>query len=426
MFASATIESVTASRMRALIVLCLACVLQLSLPAGATKVFAAGSVANDARLGGDANRTRFVTVLSKKVKFGIRTLANPYRVIIDLSDVKLNFPSGRGSKGRGLVKGYRYGRVEPHGVRIILDVKEPVLVDKASIWPASNGNPPRLVVELVKTDRKIFLSKQAARTRQAASARPRNGGSGSPAVHAPKRRKSANAKRVIVIDPGHGGIDPGAISRSGLKEKDIVLAFSKTLQTKLKASGRYQVVMTRTQDGYIPLRKRVEIGRHKGADLFISVHADALPGRNARKVTGAAVYTLSEDASDEEAKALAAKENRSDIIAGVELPSESNDVTNILIDLAQRETKNLSISFADTLLTGLAGKTSVRKKARRFAGFRVLKAPDVPSVLLELGYVTNSVDAKRLQSSAWRNKVAEAVAKAVDTYFSRQLARKPF
>ena len=415
-------------QIRAAAVLCLACLLQVWLPGTVSNLRADESIAKDARLGGDTQRTRFVTVLSKKVKFAIRTLANPYRVVIDLSDVKLNLPSGRGKESRGLVKGYRYGRVEPYGVRIILDVKAPVLVDKASIWPARDGNPPRLVVELTKTDSETFLVKQRARMNSLAAARrtAKGGKSGAPSLSKPKRRKSVKAKRVIVIDPGHGGIDPGAVSKDGLKEKDMVFAFSRALRDKLKKSGRYQVIMTRSVDSYVPLRKRVDIGRHKSADLFISVHADSLSGRYANSVAGATVYTLSEQASDEEAKALAAKENRSDIIAGVELPSDSNDVTNILIDLAQRETKNLSIGFADTLLASLSGKTKIRKKGRRYAGFRVLKAPDVPSVLIELGYMTHPEDVKRLKSSAWRGKVAGAVASAVDTYFVKRTARNPF
>lgn len=425
MFVGARVGRLTASRITAIAFAILASAFHSVFLIDARDAVAAEPVAQDARLGGDVNRTRFVTVLSKNVKFGIRTLADPYRVVIDMSDVKLNFPAGRGKKGRGLVKGYRYGRIEPYGVRIILDVTSPVIVDKASIWPAANGQPPRLVVELVKTNRKTFLAKQTERREKHAAKRPR-GQAGGPPLPNPKRRKSASSKRIIVIDPGHGGIDPGAVAKSGLKEKDVVLAFSKTLKRKLETSGRYKVLMTRSQDTYISLRKRVEFGRQNGADLFISVHADAIPGRNARRVTGAGVYTLSEDASDEEAKALAAKENRSDIIAGVELPAESNDVTNILIDLAQRETKNLSINFADTLLNGIAGKTNIRKKARRFAGFRVLKAPDVPSVLLELGFITNPSDVKRLTSSKWRAGVATAVANAVDTYFAKQMARKPF
>jgi N-acetylmuramoyl-L-alanine amidase len=412
---------------RATGVLLLACLLQMWPPGGVASLSAKGSIAKDARLGGDAQRTRFVTVLSKKVKFAIRTLASPYRVIIDLSDVKLNLPKGRGKESKGLVKGYRYGRVEPYGVRIILDVKGPVLVDKASIWPARDGSPPRLVVELTKTDRNTFLVKQRQQMNSRAAARrtAKGGKSAALSLPKPKRKKSRKAKRVIVIDPGHGGIDPGAVSKTGLKEKDMVFAFSKTLRDKLKKTGRYQVIMTRSVDSYVPLKKRVDIGRKKNADLFISVHADSLTGRYAKSVAGATVYTLSEEASDAEAKALAAKENRSDIIAGVELPSQSNDVTNILIDLAQRETKNLSIGFADTLLTSLSGKTKIRKKGRRYAGFRVLKAPDVPSVLIELGYMTHPEDVKRLKSPSWRSKVAGAVAKAVDMYFVKRTARNP-
>lgn len=412
---------------RAVIVLCLACLLQICLPGVVSPLHAQGSVAKDARLGGDAQRTRFVTVLSRKVKFAIRTLADPYRVIIDLSDVKLNLPSGRGKESKGLVKGYRYGRVEPYGVRIILDVKSPVLVEKASIWPAKDGSPPRLVVELTKTDRKTFLVKQRARMNSSAAARRvSKGGKSGPSSVKPKRKKTAKSKPVIVIDPGHGGIDPGAVSKAGLKEKDIVFAFAIALRNKLRKSGRYKVIMTRKVDSYIPLRKRVDIGRKNNADLFISIHADSLAGRYAKSVAGATVYTLSEKASDDEAKSLATKENRSDIIAGVELPSQSSDVTNILIDLAQRETKNLSIGFADTLLASMKGKTKIRKKGRRYAGFRVLKAPDVPSVLIELGYMTHPEDFKRLKSPKWRAKVAGAVAQAADTYFSKRTARNPF
>jgi N-acetylmuramoyl-L-alanine amidase len=414
--------------LRTAAVLCLACLLQLWLPGSVPNLRADESIAKDARLGGDMQRTRFVTVLSKKVKFAIRTLADPYRVVIDLSDVKLNLPPDRGKKGRGLVKGYRYGRVEPYGVRIILDVKAPVLVDKASIWPARDGSPPRLVVELTRTDRNTFLVKQRAsmNSRVAAKRTATGGKSRMTSLSKSKRRKSRKTRRVIVIDPGHGGIDPGAVSKAGLKEKHMVFAFAKALRDKLKKSGRYKVIMTRSVDSYVPLRKRVDIGRKNSADLFISIHADSLTGRYAKSVAGATVYTLSEQASDEEAKSLAAKENRSDIIAGVELPLESNDVTNILIDLAQRETKNLSIGFADTVLASLNGKTKIRKKGRRYAGFRVLKAPDVPSVLIELGYMTNPEDVKRLKSSAWRSKVAGAVAKAVDTYFIKRTARNPF
>ncbi|MCH8239384.1 MAG: N-acetylmuramoyl-L-alanine amidase [Proteobacteria bacterium] len=408
---------------------CLIWIAQLCPGAGLTRAGAAESVARDARLGGDAQRTRFVIVLSRKVKFAVRTLADPTRVIIDLSDVKLNFPAGKGKQGKGLVTGYRYGRVEPYGVRIILDIIAPVLVDKSSIWPARDGHPPRLVVDLVRTDRKTFLDAQRAQAKSRAAMAIKAGNKtarAAPALRGVKQRKSRNAKRVIVIDPGHGGIDPGSVSSSGTKEKNVVFSFSRGLRDLLKKTGRYEAILTRSTDSYISLRRRVEIGRRKGADLFISIHADSLSGRYAKNVSGATVYTLSEKASDDEAKALAAKENRSDIIAGVELPAESNDVTNILIDLAQRETKNMSISFADTLLASMRGKTKIRKKGRKSAGFRVLKAPDVPSVLIELGYMSNPEDVKLLVSAAWRKKVASAVAMAVDTYFSRRTAKNPY
>jgi len=384
-------------------------------------VLANESIARDAQLGGNAERTRFVTVLSKKVRFGIRTLADPYRVIVDLSDVKLELPSGRGKESRGLVSGYRYGRVEPHGVRIILDVNAPVFVDKAEIRDASDGQPPRLVVELVRTSRKSFLAdqrKQLAALRRSAP----------PVNRAQKARpkRSKNSKKIVVIDPGHGGIDPGAVSKSGLKEKDIVFAFSKSLRDTLHKTGKYDVILTRKVDSYIPLRKRVDIARDLGADLFLSVHADSLPGRYAKTVSGATVYTLSEKASDDEAKVLAAAENKSDIIAGIDLPPESNDVTNILIDLAQRETKNLSISFAGILVKSLEGHTKLSKKNHKFAGFRVLKAPDVASVLLELGYMTNPADVRRLQSSSWRAKVSGAIRRAIDAYFAQKTAHNPY
>lgn len=414
---------------RTVAAICIACLAQLWPGAVWAPAGAAESVARDTRLGGDARHTRFVTVLSKKVRFAIRTLADPYRVIIDLSDVKLNLPAGRGKKGKGLVSGYRYGRVEPYGVRIILDVNSPVLVEKASIWPARDGKPPRLVVELTRTDRKTFLARQRAQAKSRAAAAKKAGkktARATPSLSSAKRRKSRSAKPVIVIDPGHGGIDPGTVSKSGTKEKNIVFSFSRALRDLLKKTGRYEVILTRSTDSYISLRQRVEIGRRKGADLFVSIHADSLSGRYAKSVAGATVYTLSEDASDEEAMALAAKENRSDIIAGVELPAKSNNLTNILIDLAQRETKNLSIGFADILLSSLSGKTKIRKKGRKFAGFRVLKAPDVPSVLIELGYMSNPADVKRLKSAAWRNKIAAAVADAVGIYFAKRTARNPF
>lgn len=378
-----------------------------------SELLAEPSVAKDARLGGDKNRTRFVADLSKEVEFRLFTLADPYRVIVDLPNVKFQFPKGLGKKGRGLVESYRFGLISAGKARIVIDLSAPVLVDKAFIISPKDGQPARLVVDLAKTDRTTFLKRL-----KSTPAAPRQKVAKRTAVAPLAKSVRKKSKPVIVIDPGHGGIDPGARSKKGLEEKDVVFAFSKALRKKLRASRRYTVVLTREIDTYIPLQDRVAFGRKKDADLFISIHADAIPGRFSNKISGATVYTLSEKASDAEAKALATKENLSDVIAGVELAETEDEVTGILIDLAMRETKNLSITFADIVLDALKGKTPLMKKAHRFAGFRVLKAPDVPSVLIELGYMTNSADTKNLVSKSWREKVSKALVASIDEYFA--------
>ena len=190
------------------------------------------------------------------------------------------------------------------------------------------------------------------------------------------------------------------------------MSFAKTL----KKTGRYKVILTRKRDKYIPLRKRVAIARTSEADLFISVHADSVKNR---RIRGASVYTLSENASDKEAAELARKENKSDLIFGKDLSNEDFQVANILIDLAQRETMNHSARFANILVNELRHATRVLPRTHRFAGFRVLKAPDVPSVLLELGFLSNRQDEVSLRTKKYRNKIAKAIVKSVDNYFKR-------
>jgi N-acetylmuramoyl-L-alanine amidase len=235
----------------------------------------------------------------------------------------------------------------------------------------------------------------------------------------PEAATAAPRRPTIVIDPGHGGIDPGAISRSGTSEKDVVLAFAKTLKEELETSGRYRVLMTRTEDVFLSLRDRVRVARSNSADLLVVIHADSLRSAKAR---GATVYTVSEKASDAEAEALAHNENRADVIAGVDLAAENGEITDILIDLAQRETKNYSVSFAKTLVKELKPVARLNSRPIRSAGFRVLKAPDVPSVLLELGYLSNRSDENLLLSQKWRGKVAGAVTAAIERYFGTHLA----
>jgi len=221
---------------------------------------------------------------------------------------------------------------------------------------------------------------------------------------------------VVVIDPGHGGVDPGAIGAGGTREKDIVLSVGLALRDALRARGNYRIVMTRDGDRFVRLGDRVRIARRANADLFVSLHADAAAGRTAR---GAGVYTLSEKSSDREAAALARRENRSDIIAGVDLSDEADDVTSILIDLAQRETMNQSATLAQTVVVELGQRITMRSNPHRFAGFRVLKAPDVPSVLVEIGFLTNRQEEAQLKSSRTRQQIADGLADAIDAYFRR-------
>ncbi len=390
----------------------------LTVPGGTLHAASAApkaTVANAARLAGDAERTRFIADLSKKVDVTVFALGDPYRVIVDLPDVSFQMPAGLGKEKRGLVTGYRYGLFAPGKSRIVIDVDGPFLIDKAFVLDARPDQPARLVVDLIPTDRETFLAK--LREAKGASSSERT-------APAPEAAKPADGIPVVILDPGHGGVDPGTMSASGTTEKEVVLAFAKTLKGRLEADGRYKVYLTREDDTFLALRERVEFAKQKGASLFLSIHADAFPKRVA-EASGATVYTLSEQASDDEAKELAAKENFSDAIAGVELPSESDEVVaNILIDLAQRETQNRSLIFARSMVGELVG--NLHTNALKSAGFRVLKAPDVPSVLLELGFLSNPEDEKQLKDEAWRGTRAKAVAAAIDSYFAKRLARMPF
>lgn len=234
-------------------------------------------------------------------------------------------------------------------------------------------------------------------------------------VPVPMRKPPAPYKPVIALDPGHGGRDPGAISVGGIYEKDITLAMGRELRKVLVGTGRYRVFMTRERDVSVRLRERVRRARQANADLFLSIHADALGNP---RVRGLSVYTLSEKASDSEAAALAERENKADIILGMDFSQESPDVTNILIDLAQRETMNRSVQFANTLLRALPPEVRTLNHSRRYAGFAVLKAPDVPSALLEMGYLSNQTDEKLLRQRAYRAKLARSVVEALDGFFS--------
>jgi len=367
--------------------------------------------ATDVRVGGDTKQTRFVVDLSRKVDIATFTLADPYRVVVDLPQVAFKLPPHAGERGRGLIKAFRYGLIMQGGSRIVLDVSGPVRVEKAFTLGETDGQPARLVLDLTPTDRTAYLRDMGLAARQ---------------VHRPTHANTDTAQAdsdprpLVVIDPGHGGPDSGTKGLDGQDEKDVVLAFGLKLREALEKSGKYRVSMTRRDDTFIPLTERVHIARQLKAALFISIHADSVP-RKEGQAEGASVYTLSEHASDAEAGRLAEEENKSDIIAGVDLSAEPDDVANILIDLAQRETKTFSMQFARTVIGDIKPVAPLHIHPVKSAGFIVLKAPDVPSVLVELGYMSTRRDLKNLISDDWQTKTAAAMGRAVDDFFAKRL-----
>ena len=377
--------------------------------------------AKSLRLGAIEEYTRVVVEFTEAVDYKLFTLSSPYRAVIDLPETNWDIPDT--IRDKGLVSGVRFGSFKPGQGRIVVDLRGPVNVHKHFLLPPTVAiKNHRLVIDFEPATIATYRQMKPAVTQTQTTSIPAPDFQPTPTPQTqfsapageftPKPRPRKTLK-IIVIDPGHGGLDPGALGTRS-REKDIVLAFSKELVRQLKATRRYDVYLTRSSDIYIPLRQRVQIARNRNADLFISIHADAIKKKNIR---GLSVYTLSEKASDREAAALAKKENQSDIIAGVDFGDQLPEVTNILIDLAQRDTKNASVKFAESLISSVRGKTLLLDRTHRFAGFRVLKAPDVPSVLVELGFITNRTDEKQLSSSKWRRRVTTGMVEAIDNYF---------
>jgi N-acetylmuramoyl-L-alanine amidase len=427
----------------------------------------------EARLAGNEQRTRFVADLDRAVSYSVYVIDKPYRVVVDLPGVRFKMPPNAGDEGKGLIKSFRFGQLEPDKSRIVIDTTGPVLIEKSFVLNPEDGQPARMVIDIIQTDQRSFarikatelprqaalrpgtqtlapepvahqdaapdtlaellaregvapIEEEAARAGQSAALVPKPRPKPSRDAHAlapgPARARAPAARPVIVLDPGHGGVDGGTRSKKGTPEKRVVLAFARELRKRLRATGRFEVHMTRNDDTFIPLGRRVKIAREKQADLFIAIHADSL---RQRRVRGATVYTLSEKASDAEAAALAKKENSADIVGGVDLGEDvDEDIGNILMDLALRETKNHSIYFARRLVKNMKPVTPLNRRPMRSAGFKVLRAPDVPSVLLELGYLSNRHDEKNLVSSKWRSKAATSVTAAIEGFFSPEVAAR--
>lgn len=416
----------------ALLCLTLVAVHAATAESGVAKVADEFPIASDVRIAGDDKQTRFILDLDRKIPLRVFALADPYRVVVDIPQVSFKFGADAGWVARGLIKAFRYGLVMPGGSRIVFDLNGPAKIEKAYVLDAANGQPPRLVIELAATDKAAFARAQAAdASTGAAEVAPGIGlPPGAKPVAAPvatvadaagatKVPSTDDTRPVVVIDPGHGGIDNGTQAGSET-EKNLVLSFALALRDRIEKAGKYRVVMTRTDDTFVPLGDRVKIARSQSAALFVSIHADALP-RGEGDAQGATIYTLSDKASDAEAERLAELENKADAIGGVNLTEEPTDVADILIDLAQRETRTFSNHFARLLMSEMKSTARMHKHPLKSAGFKVLKAPDVPSVLLELGYVSNKGDLQQLVSETWRNRTVGAVNQAVDAFFGKRM-----
>lgn len=377
-------------------------------------VFAQVSVAQDseemvadvARLIGDDSRARLLVEFDGEPDVSIRYLDNPYRIVIDLNKIKFSFPPDD-IEPRGILSDLRYGSMSDKDSRMVLSLKDSAVLESEELQELENGRY-RLVLDISAAPERVFqsiLTDQQWDTRSASGKTSRVQLAG---------RQDANTF-VIALDAGHGGIDGGAEGRNGTSEKEVTLAFVMALRDALDDFDNAKVVLTRDSDSFISLASRVQIARQEHADLLISVHADSIRQRNLR---GASVYTLSQKATDVVTERLAEAENLTDVIAGLQIEDASDEVTGILIDLARRETKQFSESVADQIVASFNGQIQLINNPHRRAGFKVLQAPDVPSILIELGFLSNLTDEKLLANPEWRSKAAKLLAQSIADYKS--------
>jgi N-acetylmuramoyl-L-alanine amidase len=361
-------------------------------------------VAVAAKLVPDAGGASLTFDLSRPVEAHAYTLSSPDRIVVDLPEVvfQIDPTGGMDSRAAAPVRAFRFGRLAPGRSRIVIDLGQRACPSRVLSKPIfADSEASRLTIEIQPCDDAAFAA--AAKTTG-----PSAPGTGPSAPQAPP---------VIVLDPGHGGIDGGAHGVGGAVEKTLALAFCLELKRQLQATGRYRVLMTREDDQYVDLDSRVDFARDANASLFVSIHADTLS--DVGDVSGSTVYTVADRASDAEAARVAAHENAADRDpAKVKADKDDPGVADILFDLKRRETRAYSHLFSHRLVDGLRGATRLNHNPERSARFVVLKAPEFPSVLVELGYLSNAKDVAALESPDWRNRTAAAMTAAIDVLFA--------
>lgn len=362
----------------------------------------------DLRLSASDNQNvRFVVDLSDQTAIKLSHLTTPPRLVIDVENA--SFAENIQNKkfdNMGFLSGIRTGTPTPTVRRIVLDLPTDNFTEKHFTLPPQANAPWRFVIDLKANNPQIDIKSPVAEA---------------PKIDTPatttQQQKTTSKKKIVMLDPGHGGQDPGAISKSKKYEKDLTLKMAKETKVLLEKAG-YKVVMTRDKDYYVTLRGRIEKAHKANADLFISLHADSAANSSAK---GLSIYTISEKASDQEAAALAEKANKDDILFGMDLSEYQPEVGNILIDFAKTYTMDQSAKYADEVVKEMAKEVTLRPKAHRYAGFAVLKSPNVPSVLLEMGYLSNREEDNLLQKESYRNKLSKALVRAVNTYFAKHV-----
>lgn len=397
-------------------------VMQLSLIGGA--LAQQGIQILDARLAVGPDKSRLVVDLSAVAGYATFPIDQPDRLVVELGVEKLADDAPTELKTDGLVRETAIGMVDAGRARLVLFLNKPVQVTTIEMLEAVGEQPARLVVEIAEGEREIFdqavarskalLTGQTDAEDKAAAEPPAT--PSTPTTEGPLP-SVVQIRPLILLDPGHGGIDGGAKADNGLEEKHVVLEFAKRVQEHLLATDKFDVALTRTGDEFLSLNERVELARENKASLMISLHADSFDDPNVR---GASVYTRDEAATDVLDKVLAEGENRVDLIAGFDAPKDDDQVVNILIDLMRRETRRQSFLAARSIVDDIETQLPMRPYPLRRADFFVLQSPEVPSILLELGFLSNGLDMENLAEESWQEKAAQALAQGIVKYFDAE------